>query len=282
MRILVVGDVIEDIIVIPSGNIRRNTDTSATIHKTMGGAAANVASWLSILGCNVSFAACVGKMDKDKIQLNLSGVDCLLQTSDKPTGSLVSLVEGDNRSMLTDRGANQDLDLSIINTRGFGIVYLSGYALIGKTKEVVSNFIGEARAAGAIVAIDPGSYGFIEDYGVTEYRDLMVQADLAFPNAEEEQLLSLSGKLPLTVITRGRLGSVAVFSSGERIETGALETNLVDPTGAGDAYSAGFIKTLATELKGSWLDRDLITKALESGQAAGARAVSTMGARARP
>ncbi|MSZ20211.1 MAG: sugar kinase, partial [Actinobacteria bacterium] len=49
-KILVIGDVIEDVIVIPKSEIRPNTDTESSIHKSTGGQAANVASWLSYLG----------------------------------------------------------------------------------------------------------------------------------------------------------------------------------------------------------------------------------------
>lgn len=279
MKILVIGDVVEDVIVIPKGQIRPNTDTSATIRKTMGGSAANVASWLSHLGSQVSFQAAVNFQDTAKVRSDLSEIDCTFQESQKPTGSLVALIEGQGRSMLTDRGANEDLDLGKIDPRGFGIVYLSGYALLGRKTDEVKSFLRAIKEAGALIAIDPGSYGFIQDFGVSEYRSLLLSADIAFPNSEEEQLLELSGKLPLTVITKGANGVTARTKDGLEVTLPALTAELVDPTGAGDAFCAGFLASLAALEPANWLETESITKALESGQRAGARAITGFGAR---
>jgi sugar/nucleoside kinase (ribokinase family) len=123
-KILVIGDVIEDLIVIPEETIRPNTDTRAQIQKSMGGQAANVAAWVSHNGAAVNFVGCVGSADVVKLEqeLKAQGIKSQLQTSDNPTGSLVVLVDGQSRSMLTDRGANQDLDLAKIDPTGFGVV----------------------------------------------------------------------------------------------------------------------------------------------------------------
>ena len=144
-KILVIGDVIEDLIVIPEETIRPNTDTKAQIQKSMGGQAANVAAWVSHKGAAVSFVGCVGSAYVGKLEQDLKsqGIHSQLQTSNKPTGSLVVLVDGQTRSMLTDRGANQDLDLAKIDPTGFGVVYVSGYSLLGRSFEQVSLFAGE-------------------------------------------------------------------------------------------------------------------------------------------
>jgi hypothetical protein len=46
-RVLVIGDVIDDIIVVPEGQVRANTDTNAQITQSLGGSASNMASWAS-------------------------------------------------------------------------------------------------------------------------------------------------------------------------------------------------------------------------------------------
>ncbi len=157
-KVLVIGDVIEDLIVIPEESIRPNTDTKAKIQKSMGGQAANVASWIAHNGVSVSFVGCVGSADVVKLEQDLlaQGIESQLQSSSKPTGSLVVLVDGQSRSMLTDRGANQDLDLAKIDPAGFAVVYLSGYSLLGRSLEEVSEFATRVKIAGALLAIDPG------------------------------------------------------------------------------------------------------------------------------
>lgn len=269
----------EDLIVRTKEPIRPNTDTSANITKSPGGAAANVAAWLAFFGKDVTFASCVGKNDAAAFshEMKVQGIEPMLQVSEKPTGSIVVLVDGNNRSMLTDRGANDDLKLEEIDPRGFGIVYLSGYALLGKSSETVSAFIASCRRSNALVAIDPGSTGFIVDYGTAAFRELVISCDIALPNQEEEELLNLGGNLPLTIVTKGSMGAEAIWSSGQKIQIPAAEIDLVDPTGAGDAFAAGFLAALS-ESSGS-IDSKSVETAIQAGIEAGGRAAHLVGAR---
>jgi sugar/nucleoside kinase (ribokinase family) len=280
-KILVIGDVIEDLIVIPEESIRPNTDTKAQIQKSMGGQAANVAAWVSHFGGAVSFVGCVGSSDVVKLEQDLKsqGIQSQLQSSSKPTGSLVVLVDGQSRSMLTDRGANQDLDLAMIDPTGFGVVYVSGYSLLGQSLEQVSSFSKKVKAAGSLLAIDPGSYGFINDHGVESFRELISLADISFPNQEEQDLLELSGKVRLNVVTSGHLGAKAYKGDGELIEVASIGAKLVDPTGAGDAFCGGFLAQLVDEPDFHELSSEAVAKALRAGAEAGSKAVSIMGAR---
>ena len=280
-KILVIGDVIEDLIVIPEESIRPNTDTKAQIQKSMGGQAANVAAWASYNGAAVNFVGCVGRADVVKLEQELlaQGIKSQLQTSSKPTGSLVVLVDGQSRSMLTDRGANQDLDLGMIDPMGFGVVYVSGYSLLGRSLEEVSKFANKVKAAGALLAIDPGSYGFINDHGVESFRELISLADIAFPNQEEHDLLELSGTVRLNVVTSGHLGAKAYTSEGRLIEVSSIGSKLVDPTGAGDAFCGGFLAQLVQEPGFQELSLEAVASALRAGAEAGSKAVGIMGAR---
>jgi sugar/nucleoside kinase (ribokinase family) len=280
-RVLVIGDVIEDVIVIPKSAIRENTDTKSAIHKSMGGQAANVASWLSHLGTDTTFVGCVGAPDVKKFESELSsrGIKTALQTSSKPTGSLVVLVQGESRSMLTDRGANLDLNLLDIDPTGFLAVYLSGYSLLGRSVDEIKVFASRVRQAGALLAIDPGSYGFIRDHGVEKFRELLILADLVFPNLEEEQLLKLQGQVPLTVVTNGQAGAKASWADGQILELPGQATESVDPTGAGDAFCAGFLGRLIGEPDFQNLPVEAVQQALEAGIQAGSQAVRLVGAR---
>ena len=280
--LLVIGDVIDDIIVVPERAIRPNTDTNARIEKTLGGSAANVAAWAASSGASVQFLGCVGRDDLARNESNFAaaGVSDRLQTSDRPTGSIVVLVDGDSRSMLTDRGANQDLNLDLIDAEltQVKIVYLSGYALLGKSAESVIGLIERAHRHGALVAVDPGSTGYIEDYGVERYRELLKHVDVCFPNLEEAELLRLEGQLPLLVITDGERGATAQLEDGEEISASGLTVTSVDPTGAGDAFCGAFLAKFA-ELGAGLNDPAAIKVALNDGIEAGAKAVITLGAR---
>jgi len=280
-KILVIGDVIEDVIVIPESEIRPNTDTNAAIHKSMGGQAANVASWLSFLGAQARFVGCVSLTDVRKLEAELeqNSIEADLQSSTKPTGSLVVLVQGDSRSMLTDRGANLDLNLRAIDPTGFAAVYLSGYSLFGRTLGEIKDFAERVRQAGALLAIDPGSYGYIKDHGLEQFRQLIAEADLIFPNLEEDQLLGLSGVVALNVVTKGQKGAEAHWASGQSLEVAGLPTQSIDPTGAGDAFCAGFLASLVAVEGFQVLAPEKVQMALKSGVEAGSKAVQLVGAR---
>jgi sugar/nucleoside kinase (ribokinase family) len=280
--LLVIGDVIDDIIVVPEHAIRPNTDTNARIEKTLGGSAANVAAWAASGGASVQFIGCVGQDDLARNESNFAtaGVSARLQASDRATGSIVVLVDGDSRSMLTDRGANQDLNLDAIEAElaDAKVVYLSGYALLGKSVESVLGLIKRAHEHGALVAVDPGSTGYIEDYGVERYRELLKHVDVCFPNLEEAELLRLDGQLPLLVITDGERGATSQLGDGEELRASGLTVASVDPTGAGDAFCGAFLAKFA-ELGAGLNDSAAIKVALNAGVAAGAKAVTTLGAR---
>ncbi len=283
-KILVIGDVIDDIIVRPAGPIRVNTDTAAEIEKTLGGSAANVASWLSNKGADVNFIGCVAETDLERNTANFSkfGVHSKLQVSkSKPTGSLIVLVDGQNRSMLTDRGANQELDFDAISNEQLevAVVYISGYALLGKAKQSVNSLFARIRQTGALIAIDPGSTGFISDYGVETYREILLMADILFPNQEEAELLKLDSEAPLTVITRGESGARAIWRDGMALELPALPVKILDPTGAGDAFCAGFLATLVTNSNFGDLEISQVETAVMAGIKAGSEAVQLIGAR---
>ena len=280
-KILVIGDVIEDVIVIPESEIRPNTDTNSAIHKSMGGQAANVASWLAFLGVQTRFVGCVGLTDVRKLaaELEQNGIEAALQSSAKPTGSLVVLVQGASRSMLTDRGANLDLNLRSIDPTGFAAVYLSGYSLFGRALGEIKDFAARVKQAGALLAIDPGSYGYIKDHGLEDFKGLISEADLIFPNLEEDQLLGLSGVVALNVVTKGQNGAEAHWANGQSVEVAGLVTESIDPTGAGDAFCAGFLASLVAGEGFQNLGPELVQKALKSGVEAGSKAVQLVGAR---
>jgi sugar/nucleoside kinase (ribokinase family) len=274
-RVLVIGDVIDDIIVVPEGQVRVNTDTNALITQTLGGSAGNMASWASAEGAEVTFIGCVGVNDKERVakEFESFGVHTELQTSSLPTGSLVVLVEGASRSMLTDRGANKELsleDLTIDYLSDFSYVFLSGYTLFGRSEAEIKNFIFRVQDAGALLAIDPGSTGYIKDFGIEEFKAAINGVDILLPNEEEFELLATEGS-HITIVTKGSDG-VDLYIQGIKTNSfDAVEVQAVDPTGAGDAFAGSLIANLA---KGEELG-SAITIAIKTS----AQAVTSIGAR---
>lgn len=283
--VLVVGDVIDDILVRPKGPIRPNTDVDSDIQVSPGGSAANFACWMASLVQEVNFVGRVAACDIQKHANNLKsfGLTPHLQADDTlPTGSIVVLVQGEDRTFLTDRGANKNLDVSLIPDKLFGdLVYISGYSLLSLEPEAIATLIHRAHDLGAKVACDPGSAGFIEDFGVKRFLDSLAGVDILLPNLEEGRLLSgedrpelicgfLSERFETVALTMGNQGC-ALQQGDEFFKVAATEAEVVDPTGAGDAFAAAF---LAAMLSGKDLENSVA-----AGIRQGAIAVTLSGGR---
>jgi sugar/nucleoside kinase (ribokinase family) len=282
---LVIGDVIDDILVRPKAPIRPNTDVGSEIINTPGGSAANFACWLASVRKDVNFVGRIGARDLLRHQQNLEsfGVIPHLQLDEElPTGSIVVLVESDQRTFLTDRGANQRLDVKGIPKELYrDIVYISGYSLLSMAAKDLAGVISLAHQSGAVVACDPGSAGFIEDFGVKRFLDSLQGVDILLPNLEEGRLLSGEDRPEIICgFLAERFGTVALTMGGQgcAVQQGenfllldAVDAELVDSTGAGDAFAAAFLHALATG--------ETLESAGLGGVKLGAKAVTLLGGR---
>ena len=84
--------------------------------------------------------------------------------------------------------------------------------------------------------------------------------------------------MPFLVITDGERGATAQLPDGEEIKVAGLTVTSVDPTGAGDAFCGAFLAKI-TESGAVLSNAVAIKRALNAGVAAGAKAVTTLGAR---
>ncbi|WP_421950627.1 carbohydrate kinase family protein [Pelagibacterium sp.] len=288
-RILVVGDVITDILVVPQGPVARGTDTAATIRQMPGGSGANQAVWLAAMGADAHFAARVGAADVVRLSRHFEGQGVAAHLGgdeNNPTGTLICLVDSDGeRSFLTDRGANAHLgetDLPFELLDGMDRLHISGYALFEpKPRAAVMALCARARARNIPVSIDPASTGFLAAAGYDSFLGWAADAEIIFPNADEAELLTgqtdpdrqiaaLLETFPRVVLKRGKLGAVYAERGREPHAVAADAVEVVDTTGAGDAFLAGF---LAAEMRG-----ESPVSALGAAIAAGARAVTRLGA----
>src|SRR6185437_2969198 len=111
-RVVVCGDVINDVLVKPYDGVTPDSDTRAAILVRPGGSAANQAAWMAHLGADVVFAGRVGARDAayHRRELAHAGVRARLAADrEAETGSIVIMVAPDGgRTMFTDRGAAPD------------------------------------------------------------------------------------------------------------------------------------------------------------------------------
>lgn len=287
-RVLVVGDVMTDVIVVPEGPIVKGSDRRATVRSRPGGSGANQAVWLGAMGANVVFAARVWATDKAMYENYFRGlgvVPVLAGDKEQPSGVLVTIVDPDGeRSFLTDRGANLNLspdDLPASLLDDVGMVMVSGYSFFAPgPRDAVQGLLAAAKARGIAVAVDPASVGFLVEVGLAQFLGWTEGADWIFANESEAEALTgvagyeaqiraLGARFANVVIKRGRLGAALGGSDGVRVLQPAPVVTVVDSTGAGDAFAAGFIAAL--------LAGDDEASALAKGIAAGAKAVQSIG-----
>ena len=249
-----------------------------------------MAAHLARLGARVTLVGCIGDDAPGAglaAELRATGVDLALRTvAGVATGTIVSLVEpGGQRSMLADRGANLALRPDDVPAPvPGGHLHLSGYTLLDDGPRAAGLAALEAAvAAGCTVSLDPASTGPLTRYGVDRWLADTAGATLLLPNADEARLLTgctdvteaartLAGRHRGVAVSLGADG--ALWASGDvLVHRPAHPTDVVDTTGAGDAFAAGLLS--------AWLpspDGDP-AQILDAGLAEAAEVVRRPGAR---
>lgn len=305
-RVLVVGDVINDILVETRGPLVEGADNPAQIRSRPGGSAANQAAWMGHLGLDVVFAGRVGEADAElhRAELSRFGVDTNLAADESVgTGSVVVLVGADGeRTMITDRGANlrlvaSDVPFGLLD--GAALLHLTGYTLVDPgPRPVALGLIAQARRRGVPVSVDPGSSAFLARLEPGEFIRWTEGAAVCFPNRDEAGVLTgETDPAQMAISLSAHYGAVAVKLAADgavlaargagtraRAETGAtghpperfpaLPAVVRDTTGAGDAFCAGFLA--------AWLAGAGLAGAMGAAAQAAAVAVAALGGRPEP
>jgi sugar/nucleoside kinase (ribokinase family) len=243
--ILVIGDVIDDLVVQPLGPLVPRSDTPSRMERHPGGSGANTAAWLGALGAPVRFAGRVGMADvrRHARALERCGVDARLAgDAHRPTGTVVVLTH--DRSMFTDRGAGaafgpEDLPDDLLD--GVTRIHVSGYALFEELPRAA--VLDLVARAGLPWSIDPASSAFMAG---TPFLEWTAGAEVCFPNEDEAQILgdALADAYEVLVLKRGAHGARVLRRGAAPIDVPAEPVEAVDPTGAGDAFAAGYLATL--------------------------------------
>jgi len=257
MSLTVVGDACVDIITPFGDYVPGETHHRQVI--TRCGGTASVAVHLARLGGEAKF---VGKVGSDlfgeyfRQNLKSNAVqDFVSEDRSHPTGVCISLVhDNGERTMVASRGANDYLQRDEVEGRleeivSAGAAYFSGYSLLyGETAATVLYLMEKCRENNCVVYFNPGAPNLMR----ADFPELIRRyADALILNMEEARILggcddvsgiagALSYAVDLAVITAGEDGCM-LARGGEYRRIATEKTKVTDTTGAGDAFSAGFI-----------------------------------------
>lgn len=273
--------------------LARGSNTPATVTMHGGGAGANIAAWLAVDGAEVAF---VGRRGSDiagrnrDMELMGYGVDArLVMDPERPTGTCVVMVthKGDG-TMMSDPGANAALSPDDLPKDLFtpgSHLHVSGYTLLNPGSRPAALAACQlASRAGMTVSVDAASSAPVERVGAEPFLQMSNGASLLMVNTDEATVLTgreepdqaarvLTAWYPQVVMKLGADGAL-FYANGrmEPVHAPALPVErIVDRTGAGDAFCAGFLPP--------WLNKKPPHEALASGCRLAAQALAMLGAR---
>jgi sugar/nucleoside kinase (ribokinase family) len=249
-----IGDLVEDVVVWLRADPVRGTDTAARIFRRRGGSAANVAALAAAAGGKARF---IGQVGSDPVgarlvsDLDRIGVDARVSCSGR-TGTIVVLVDAEGeRTMLTDRGASTQLAIAPADAlEGVQVLHVPAYSLtVDPLANAAHRLIGEAVERGIAVTVDASSTSELREFGPPEFLDLIAQIKPAvlFCNRAESKVLGLDLRNPApgarrTIVKAGARPTLVIDADGTATSIPVPPVDkIVDTTGAGDAFAAGFL-----------------------------------------
>ncbi|MEV4234492.1 carbohydrate kinase family protein [Nocardia sp. NPDC049737] len=263
MNVIALGAHVLDILVRPVAAVPEGQQTALVedIRITPAGTAAGTALTLAKLGASVRTAGAIGTDTSGDILLALlakAGIDTKLvvRKQDQPTSSSVLPVRPNGeRPSLHLLGANpfytlNDIDWAALTAADH--LHLGGPELIGPA--IAARILQHAKDNGVSTSVDliaPGALGSLDAIA-----EVLPHTDYFLPN--DEQVLGFTGTTDLMAgcevlkdagagilaITRGADGALLVGPDNHQ-HIPAFAVDVVDTTGCGDAFSAGFIRAIA-------------------------------------
>jgi sugar/nucleoside kinase (ribokinase family) len=265
MAVVTLGVHIVDVLARPVESIPAGQDTHLLeqIRITAAGAAAGTAVDLARLGVPVASAGAVGDDELGDFLLMVMrrhGVDVtgiVRKPGEQTAASILPIRPDGGRPSFHVPGANLGLSVADVDPerlRAARVLHLGGMDVTwGLHDPAFLALLDEVRAAGTVVTMDL----------LSNMPDLVLGAKVFLPHVDyvlpnEEQALTMSGQAGAeeaaaallaegprgVLVTLGGEGSLVATASGA-VRLPALDVAVVDTTGCGDAYCAGFIAGLA-------------------------------------
>ena len=283
VKIIFVGDVMQDILISHKEKIAFGSDTQANIKMQGGGSATNAAVWASTLNTEVGLVARIGDDNAGKIileELNRPNLNLnLIKTENVSSGSCAILIDvTGERTMFPDPGANIFLTSQDVPKEWFKqaeIIHISAYSLLRKnTKNAIGEIIKTAKDNGLKTSVDvASSQPLIDNDGFNALKEL-APWDYLFANKDEAEVLGditeIKSLCKNLILKQGSKESLLITDNTE-IKDIPEKVEVVDLIGAGDAFAAGFLVSV--------INKETPQNTLKIANQLGAKAVSISGAR---
>lgn len=249
MRVLCVGDVNQDIITpqISYFPLRNEQLIVKNFRWFVGGGAALTACALSSLGLDTTLVGCVGddSMGKELIvKIKGFGVKSKVKKVESSTEVTFAVSFANAaRSFISTVGANNQLtvkDLPLLE--GFDHLHVSGFYHLNGLNKSIGSLLKRAKNAGLSTSFDPG---FSKGSSPARVKELLPLVDVLF--VSDPELKSFGGiqfcsrRVSVLAVHSGIDGSVA-YHKGQRYLSEPIRTKIVNSTGSGAVYNAGFLK----------------------------------------
>jgi sugar/nucleoside kinase (ribokinase family) len=292
-RLVVIGDANPDLVITGTdvspefGQVEKVVEHAAL---SLGGSAAITSAAAAHLGVPTSLVAAIGTDlfgDFVESEVAAAGVDTTtLLRVEAPTGLSVTLSRGDDRAILTAPGAIDALTAELISWRGAVVqaahVHVSSYFLQPALAETLPDLLAEARSGGATTSLDT-NFDPARRWLTPSLEAALQMTDLFFPNRAEAAALSgredpgeagrwLASRYGLAVAVKCGSAGAVLARENEVLQAAPPAVRVVDTTGAGDAFNAGFLA--------AWLQRLDWATCLRTAVAAGSLATTSVGAAA--
>jgi len=278
------------------------TFTGRSIELHIGGHAANVSIDLRKLGLKREEVSLVGAIGNDifgdyiKTILEKHGVKSHLQRV-QATGTskdLILVVKGEDRRYHVDVGANWHLSfdhvISILNEEKPLIFYGGGIGFMGKIDEELPSILQRAKELGCLTFVDPvapykhgwdiiiPSLGFVDVFHCNNLEATKITRE---KDPKKAGMNLLSRGVKFVIISLGGKGLIAMTKK-TMFKMPAFKVPVIDPTGAGDAFCAGVIRSLLRlsdqkPFEVDKLSKEELVHVLLEGEAAGAACVTMVG-----
>lgn len=280
-NILGIGNALVDILtLIPDDNILKQMNlpkgsmqhvdaaTSLQIGESMkpygstmaaGGSTANTMSGTAKLGIQTGYIGKVGKDELGKFfenEMVKTNVKPMMLTTDTPTGCAQAIISKDGeRTFATYLGAALELspdDLKPEMFDGWDILYVEGYLVFNRP--LVDRALEIAKSKSMTVAMDLASFNVVESNREYLMETIKKYIDIVFANEGEAKALTgledpeaalheIALMCDIAVVKVGAKGAY-VQQGDQVIRIEPIPANVIDTTGAGDMWAAGFMAGL--------------------------------------